>query len=68
VKWYIFQDGLTMKRTDGALVRLSTLTRDQTDIPEADARLEDFVRAVDPRLAYHIPGAQALPRQLSAAR
>jgi exosortase D (VPLPA-CTERM-specific) len=68
VKWYIFQDGLTMKRTDGALVRLSTLTRDQADIPEADARLEDFVRAIDPRLAYHIPGAQALPRQLSAAR
>jgi exosortase D (VPLPA-CTERM-specific) len=68
VKWYIFQDGLTMKRTDGALVRLGTLTRDQTDIPEADARLEDFVRAIDPRLAYHIPDARAQPRQLSAAR
>jgi EpsI family protein len=68
VKWYIFQDGLTMNRTDGALVRLSTLTRDQADIPEADARLEDFVRAIDPRLAYHIPDAKALPRQLSAAR
>lgn len=68
VKWYIFQDGLTMKRTDGALVRLSTLTRDQADIPEADARLEEFVRAIDPRLAYHIPDAKALPRQLAAAR
>jgi exosortase D (VPLPA-CTERM-specific) len=68
VKWYIFQDGLTMNRTDGALVRLSTLTRDQADIPEADARLEAFVRAIDPRLAYHIPDAKALPRQLSAAR
>lgn len=68
VKWYIFQDGLTMRRTDGALVRISTLTRDRADIPEADARLEDFVRAIDPRLAYHIPDARALPRQLSAAR
>ncbi len=62
VKWYIFQDGLTQNRTDGALVRLTTPVGDSAGIPEGDARLEAFVRAIDPKLNYYLPGATVTPR------
>ena len=66
VKWYIFWDALTRKRTDGALVRVTTLVSDPALIPEADATLEQFVRAIDPQLAYYLPqwraGEKALER------
>jgi len=62
VKWYIFQDGLTQNRTDGSLVRLTTPVIDSEDIAAADARLEDFVRAIDPKLNYYLPGATVTPR------
>lgn len=67
VKWYIFWDGLTMNRTDGALVRLSTFVADPARMEAADQRLTDFIRTVDPRLAYHIPGADAPVRDALAA-
>lgn len=62
VKWYIFQDGLTQNRTDGALVRITTPVGDKEGIPEGDARLEEFVRAIDPKLNYYLPGAIITPR------
>lgn len=62
VKWYIFQDGLTQNRTDGALVRITTPVGDKDGIPEGDARLEEFVRAIDPKLNYYLPGAIITPR------
>jgi hypothetical protein len=52
VKWYIFWDGLTKSRTDGALVRLITYVGDKTALPEADARLEAFLRAADPKRPF----------------
>lgn len=55
VKWLIFWDGLTENRTDGALVRLTTYVADPANIAEADKRLQDFMRAVDPKLAYYLP-------------
>ncbi len=55
VKWLIFWDGLTLNRTDGALVRLTTFVPDKANMAEADARLQDFMRAVDPKLAYYLP-------------
>ncbi len=67
VKWYIFWDGLTTNRTDGALVRLSTYVGEASAMPEGDARLENFVRAADPKLAFHLPGANALLREATAA-
>jgi exosortase D (VPLPA-CTERM-specific) len=66
VKWYIFQDGITMNRTDGALVRLITFVPDRTLLSEAEQRLEDFLRAADPQLAYHLPGADAPVREEKA--
>ncbi len=55
VKWYIFWDALTRNRTDGALVRLVTSVPEGMDIAEADARLQEFIRDVDPTLAYYLP-------------
>lgn len=62
VKWYIFQDGLMLNRTDGALVRLTTPVTDKADLQAGDARLEAFVRDIDPKLAYYLPGEAARPR------
>ena len=55
VKWYIFWDSLTRNRTDGALVRLVTPIPDSGDIAEADERMQQFVRKIDPMLAYYSP-------------
>ena len=55
VKWYIFWDSLTQNRTDGALVRLVTYVPDSVDIKEADERVQEFIREIDPTLAYFIP-------------
>ena len=62
VKWYIFQDGLTQNRTDGSLVRLTTPVGGGEGIAEADARLEAFVRDIDPKLNYYLPGPASRPR------
>ena len=55
-KWYIFRDGLLMNRSDGALVRVTTYVGDAAQLPEADARLQTFIRDIDPKLSYFIPG------------
>jgi EpsI family protein len=60
-KWYLFQDGLTMQRSDGALVRLVTPVPPGTDIAEADARLQAFLREFYPILSDYLPGGQAQP-------
>lgn len=67
VKWYIFWDALTRNRTDGALVRVTTFVPDVEKIPAADARLEAFVRELNPRLAYHLPQADATFEGASAS-
>ncbi|MCC5794931.1 MAG: VPLPA-CTERM-specific exosortase XrtD [Chromatiales bacterium] len=66
MKWYIFWDGLTRNRTDGALVRVVTNVGDAANLPEADARLQNFIRSLDPQLAYHLPQENAVLRQASA--
>lgn len=55
VKWYIFWDSITKQRTDGALVRLVTPVADAASVDEADQRLAEFVRKLEPKLDYHIP-------------
>jgi hypothetical protein len=42
VKFFIFWDALTHHRTDGALVRLTTVLRPGEECGPADARLKDF--------------------------
>lgn len=62
LKWYIFQDGLLMQRSDGALIRLITPLPDLAETAEADARLAALVQAITPVLGDYVPGADARPR------
>ena len=55
VKWFLFWDALTKNRTDGALVRVTTLVRTDETLSDADHRLRDFAKIVSPRLKDHIP-------------
>ena len=55
-KWYLFQDGITMARSDGALVRLITPIPPNGDEAAADERLQEFLREFHPELARFIPG------------
>ena len=59
VKWYIFWDALTRNRTEGALVRVSTLVADPAQMDIADLQLTTFIRSLNPRLAYHLPQENA---------
>lgn len=55
VKWYLLWDALRLNRTDGALVRLTTPMREGESIETAQARLEDLLREISPRLTDYIP-------------
>ena len=45
-----------MNRSDGALVRLTTYVGAASRVAEADARLQAFIRDIDPKLSYFLPG------------
>ena len=55
VKWYLFLDGLTKHRTDGALIRLTTQVGTGEDWRDGDQRLSEFAREVVPILEGYIP-------------
>jgi len=55
VKWYLFWDALTKNRTDGALVRLTTLLVPGEDLEDAEHRLNDFARKVSGTLDEYVP-------------
>ncbi len=55
VKWFLFWDGMTRNRTDGALVRLTAFVMPGEDLSEADHRLVDYLTTVFPYLAEYIP-------------
>lgn len=55
VKWYLFWDALTRNRTDGALVRLTTLVKPGEDVRVADERLTRFAKDVSIELQKYIP-------------
>ena len=55
LKWYLFQDSITLRRTDGSLVRFTTPVPDGTDIVEAESRLDDFARLSIGQLKAYIP-------------
>ena len=56
-KWYLLQDGLTMNRSDGALVRLVTPILIDTDESEADLRLQTFLSEFYQELPRFLPGS-----------
>ena len=55
VKWYIFWDALTRNRTDGALVRLTTVVLLNETMEAADNRLTALLHGVQPLLPAYIP-------------
>lgn len=55
VKWYLLWDALTRNRTDGALVRLTTMIAPNEDIAEGDERLAAFAASAVPKLNDYIP-------------
>ncbi len=55
VKWYLFWDALTIGRTDGALVRITTVLQPGEDPAQGDRRLEEFAAQAVPRLAAFVP-------------
>lgn len=55
MKWYLFWDSANLSRTDGALMRLTTVLRPGQDISIADKRLESFVREVAPLIPEYVP-------------
>lgn len=55
VKWFLFWDGMTRNRTDGALVRLVTPLDKEEDPAAADRRLASFLHQVFPKLNRYVP-------------
>jgi exosortase D (VPLPA-CTERM-specific) len=54
-KWYIFWDGLTMSRTDGALIRLMIDVSPNQDVEFYDKRLSNFLRVLMPHITRFVP-------------
>lgn len=55
VKWFLFWDALTRRRTDGALVRLITALPLGADERDADRRLVELAARVAPTLTRYVP-------------
>jgi len=55
VKWYLLWDAITKRRTDGALVRVSTVIAPNENWIDGDRRLKQFVKEMTPQLKPFIP-------------
>ena len=55
VKFFLVWDAMTRQRTDGALIRLSASVRPGLDELEADRKLVDFTKAVNPLVSRFVP-------------
>jgi exosortase D (VPLPA-CTERM-specific) len=58
LKIYNFWDALTQQRTDGALVRVITSVYGNETLADAENRLQNFVRDIEPVLEEYIPGKE----------
>jgi exosortase D (VPLPA-CTERM-specific) len=55
VKWYIFWDGVTQNRTDGALIRVMYPIPEAFSVEEGDEILQTYIRKVLPILPEYVP-------------
>jgi exosortase D (VPLPA-CTERM-specific) len=55
VKWYLFWDSLTRRRSDGSLVRLVVPMPEGTTEEQADRQLAEFAAQLEPVLQDYIP-------------
>lgn len=55
VKWFLFWDSVTRRRSDGALIRLTTPLAIGEDVADADRRLAAFAARLAPLLPRYVP-------------
>lgn len=55
VKWYLLWDALTRNRTDGALIRLTTVIEPGETLEKGDERLKAFATLAVPPLNDYVP-------------
>jgi exosortase D (VPLPA-CTERM-specific) len=55
VKWYLFWDGLTRRRSDGSLVRVIVPLDEGETVESAERDLQLFLEAVQPTLEDYLP-------------
>ncbi len=55
VKWYLLIDSIMENRSDGALVRLTTMSKPGEDLSEADKRIQSLINELYPTLNKYIP-------------
>ena len=55
MKWYLLTDSISLNRTDGSLVRLTTPIRPNEKERDAELRLNEFLSTVNPMLEDYVP-------------
>jgi exosortase D (VPLPA-CTERM-specific) len=55
VKWFIFWDSIVDNRSDGALVRFSTMLNRDEELADGDRRLQELAGKVVPLLSGYLP-------------
>ena len=55
MKWYLLLDGLLKNRTDGALVRVTTVLSSGERMQDADERLQRFLNSAMPVMGQYVP-------------
>lgn len=55
VKFYLLWDAITKNRTDGTLIRLTTLLKPEESLEKGDQRLQGFLNDVLPQLDGYVP-------------
>lgn len=55
MKWYLFRDAVLLNRTDGALVRFSSVVYPGETEQEAESRIQDLAENILPLLPDYIP-------------
>lgn len=55
VKWYLLWDGITMNRSDGALIRFVTPIGKSEELPAADARMAEVIAQATHALQDYLP-------------
>jgi exosortase D (VPLPA-CTERM-specific) len=55
VKWYLFVDALLKNRTDGALVRLSTVIQPGDTVADGDQRIRHLLENITPLMQDYVP-------------
>ena len=55
LKWYLLLDSISLNRTDGALVRVTTAVGRNEDIASADARIGTFISDAIPLVPSYVP-------------